>query len=352
MKGPTIRDVARVAGVSVATVSRVLNGSAPVHQETRARILLAARELRFAPHGAARSLSSRRSHAVGAVLPDLHGEFFSELLRGIDQTAQRHGRHLVVSSSHHDRAGMHAALRAMHGRVDGLVVMAPDIDGDALAELLAHERLPVVLLNCADVTPAAGAPVRALAVDNFGGAHAMTAHLLALGHRDVAFVDGPARNADAGDRRRGYREARRAAGLPPDPTLEARGDFTEESGWRAARALLGRTPRPTAVFAANDAMAVGALGALHEAGLDVPRDTSVVGFDDIPVARYVAPALTTVRVAVDALGARAVDRLLGLMEGRPPPDDGTAPPDGLPPPREVQPAELVVRRSCAPPRPG
>lgn len=311
----TIRDVARRAGVSVATVSRVMNASAPVRDATRRRILEAASELRFTPNASARSLSTRRTAALGVVLPDLHGEFFSELLRGIDRTAQRHQRHLLVSSSHHDGDGIAPALRAMHGRVDGLIVMAPDVPASTLADALPH-GIATVMLNCAAGAGGADSPhsrVEALVVDNFGGAVAMVRHLASIGHRRIAFIAGAAHNEDARQRRRGYVAAMGELGLDAPLTYQPRGDFTEEGGSRATLLLLAEQPMPTAIFAANDMMALGALLTLRERGIRVPEEVAVVGFDNIPTARYVTPPLTTVAVDADALGERAAMLLLANM---------------------------------------
>ena len=328
----TIKDVARLAGVSVATVSRVLNASAPVRDETRARVLEIARELRFAPNGAARTLSRRRSGALGVILPDLHGEFFSELLRGIDQEAQRAGHSLLVSSSHHDSHGVSVAVRTMRGRVDGLLVMAPDVEGAALDAALP-DGLPVVLLNRAP-----GVTAASVMVDNFGGARAMTNHLLALGHRRIGFVAGAADNADSDERELGYRAALDEAGVPFDADLYVRGDFTEDGGWRGARELLARPEPPSVIFAANDAMAVGVLSALREMDIAVPASVAVVGFDDIPIARFLNPPLTTVRVGIAALGERAAALLLRDVAERPPPRRV--------PRRDILPTVVVVRASC------
>ncbi len=335
----TIRDVARMAGVSVATVSRVLNASAVVHPDTRARVLAAASALQFAPNAAARSLSSRRTHALGVVLPDLYGEFFSELLRGMDQTAQARGHHLLVSSSHHEAEGLAAAMRAMRGRVDGIIVMAPEIGPEALAQVLP-DGLPIVAINAT----APQANVHSVLVDNFGGARAMTRHLATLGHRRIGFVAGAARNADAAERERGYRAGLKEARLRYDPTLRVRGDFTEEGGFASARVLLALADSPTAIFAANDAMAVGVLSAVRTAGIAVPGAIAVVGFDDIPIARFLSPPLTTIRVGIAELGARATELLLGAL----------AEPGTVPQRREMQPTRLAVRDSCRPapgPRP-
>ncbi|PZP32011.1 MAG: LacI family transcriptional regulator [Roseateles depolymerans] len=331
----TIKDVARVAGVSVATVSRALNGVGNVLPDTRQRIVEVARELRYSPSGAARSLITRRTDTVGALLPDLHGEFFSELIRGIDQAARARGLHLLLSSSHGDADEAAAALRAMNGRVDGLLVMSPHADADFLAHNLPP-TLPAVLLNAG----VAGAGQRAFAVDNFGGARAMTAHLASRGHGRIAFLGGPAANFEARERERGYR-----AGLPAgaQPWL-LEGDFSEAAGERAARQLLALPPaqRPDAVFAANDIMAIGLLGTLQAAGLRVPEDIALAGFDDIPISRYISPPLTTVHVPIATLGNDALEALVAALDGSAapvPPDSGAT----------LMSVQLVVRRSCGAP---
>jgi LacI family transcriptional regulator len=326
----TIRDVAREAGVSVATVSRVLNNSGPVRDQTRVRITEVARRLHYTPNSAARSLSTRQTHTVGVVLPDLHGEFFSEVIRGIDQVVQAEGWHLLVSSSHAARSAVEAALQAMRGRVDGLLVMSPDLELATLSTNLP-ERLPVVLMNCG----AGGGAYDSLNIDNYSGAHAMITYLVGLGHRRIALLEGPERNQDARERLRGALAALADAGIGCGDRF--RGDFSEESGHAAALRLLDCARRPTALFAANDSMAIGALSALRERGVEVPSDISVAGFDDIPIARFVSPQLTTVRVSIPALGERATKRLFEVMRR------------GEPQQRvqELLPTELVVRSSCA-----
>jgi LacI family transcriptional regulator len=305
----TIKDVARFAGVSVATVSRVLNGSGPVADETRTRIHRVARELRFIPNGAARSLSTRRTGTLGVVLPDLHREFFSEVIRGLVQAARGRGFHLLLSSSHDHRDDVEAALRVMRGRVDGLVVLSPHVDAGVLAANLP-DSVPAVLLN----SPVESGDFDTLRVDTFGGAREMVAHLAGHGHRRIAIVTGPRQNHDAAERLRGYRAAVAAAGIAGD-SLEVEGDFTEEAGYRAARALLAADPRPTAVYAANDSMAIGLISALRQAGVSVPRDMAVAGFDDIPICRFLTPPLSSVRVAVAELAARAMVQLVCAVEG-------------------------------------
>jgi LacI family transcriptional regulator len=326
----TIKDVAKQAKVSVASVSRAINGSGGISSTTRERILRAARKLRYTPHGAARSLITRRTHTVGVLLPDMHGEFFSELIRGIDRAARARGLHLLVSSSHGDATEAAAALRAMHGRVDGLLVMSPHADAEFLEANLPHGA-PLVLMN----THAPGAEHPSFTVDNFGGAYAMIKHLVGRGHPRIAMIAGPAANYEASERLRGYREAL-AELLPDAEELVLHGDFTEESGWRAARQLLALAARPAAVFAANDMMAIGCLAALREAGIAVPKDIAVTGYDDIPIARYVAPPLTTVRVRIAELGALALERLALALEN---PEKASTATQHLR-------TELVIRGSC------
>lgn len=328
---PTIKDVAREAGVSVATVSRVMNDSGPVSEETRRRIREVATRMRFAPNVAARSLITARTMTLGVLLPDLYGEFFSEVIRGIDQASRRRGYHLLVSSSHADRQETEAALLAMRGRVDGLIIMSPDLDARALVENLP-DRLPLVLMN----STLEGDGFDSLRIENYQGASAVMRHLLARGHRRIAIIKGAPRNHDAAERLRGYRAALKRAGIERDPRWEIAGDFTDESGYRAVDVLLQLDPRPTALFAANDAMAIGAMSALREAGIDVPGAMSVVGFDDIPVARYVTPALSSVRVPIGALGERATEMLLEAVVEK----------QRRVRRRETLPTELVVRDSC------
>lgn len=325
----TIHDVAARAGVSVATVSRVLNGKELVREETSRQVLAVAKSLRYVPNVAARSLSIRRSQTIGIVLPDVHGEFFSEVIRGIDVAARRAGYHILVSGSHSDAGEMLEVLETMHGRVDGLVIMAPDVALASLREPLAPD-LPLVLLNSRNGS------LDSITIDNFGGARTMMRHLAELGHARIAFIKGPAQNGDARDRLRGYRHAMRGLGS----AFEFDGDFTEESGYEAAKLIAKRRPRPTAIFAANDSMAIGALSALTDLGVDVPRAMSVAGFDDIPIARYVAPPLTTIRVDIAELGRRAFALLLGALGA-----EGKATHR-----QECIGTTLVVRKSSASPR--
>lgn len=326
----TIKDVAKASGLSVATISRVLNGKEVVREETRERVLDAARRLRWAPHVGARSLTTRTTHTVGILLPDIYGEFFSEVIRGLDSAARRNGYHVIVSGAHNETRDTEEALRAMRGRVDGLIVMSPHVDTRVLATHLP-ESVPVVLLNGAP-----DAPFASIDVDNYGGALAMTRHLLALGHRRIAFVTGPAGNRDADERLRGYRDALSRSREEGVGGRVLAGDFGEEAGFRAGRAVASLDPRPTAVFCANDAMAIACLAALRGEGIAVPEAVALAGFDDIPIARFMSPPLTTVHVSIARLGERAMETLLSAIAARTRPE----------PRHEPFPASLVVRGSC------
>lgn len=305
----TIKDVAREAGVSTATVSRVFNDSDIVSAGTQRQVREVATRLKYWPNAVARSLITHRTHTIGVLLPELHGEFFSSVIRGIDLASRREGLHLLVSSSHADTRELIMALRSMRGRIDGLIVMAPDVDAPA-AILESAGDIPIVLLDPrADVNG-----YDTIAIANFEGARAVVGHLIGLGHRRIATISGPQRNVDARERLGGYRAALREGGLELLPALEIAGDFRERSGYRAIAELLRLEPRPTAVFVGNDYMAVGVLRALNEAGVRVPQDLAVVGFDDIEIARYLHPPLTTVRVKTFHLGERAVRLLLRSTE--------------------------------------
>jgi LacI family transcriptional regulator len=312
----------------------VLNGHAAVTPETRERIQRVATELRFTPSSAARSLITRRTHTVGALLPDLHGEFFSELIRGIDLIARERGLHLLVSSYHGEPEEQRLAVRRMPGRVDGLLLMSPSLGtGSEDAADMLPGALPAVLMNCAERI----ADAQVLNVDNYGGARAMTRHLLDSGHRRIAFIAGPDDNFDARERLRGYRDELHERSPQTLPRVLP-GDFDEASGYRAGQALL-QGERPDVVFAANDMMALGCLFAFTHAGLRVPDDIALAGFDDVPMARYVHPALTTMRVDIAGFGARAMQLLLAALEPQTAGADAPLSSDIAP--------QLIVRASSA-----
>jgi LacI family transcriptional regulator len=329
----TIRDVARAAGVSIATVSRVLNDAARVTDETRDRVRTVVDRLGYSPHGGARSLITRRTRTLGVLLPELSGEFFSEFLRGIDETAKRQGFLTLVTSARREANEIAAAVSNMRGRVDGFLAVSPSVAARAtLAEVA--ERYPTVLVGAgSDVGEFA-----ALSVNNFQGAASMMKHLLTVGHRRIAFIRGPVGQVDAGERLHAVREV---ANFYEQCTLiELLGEFRFETAYDVVTELLATTTkdtRPDAIFCANDTMAIGALAAIRDAGLRVPDDIALAGFDELPVTRFLSPPLTTVRMPIFQLGERAAMRLIDTLRS------GET---QVPPHHEVLPAEVVIRGSC------
>jgi LacI family transcriptional regulator len=326
MPDATIRDVARRAQVSVASVSRALNGLDNVSDKTRARVADAVRELGYVPHAGARSLSLARSNAIGVVLPDLHGEFFSEMVRGIDRGASRRGYLLLLSNLHAGSEQSTSALRAMRGRVDGLIVMAPHVGEEELARSLP-DGIPAVLVN----TRGENGEHAAIHLDNAAGVRAVVDHLVGGGRKRLVHIAGPADNVDAQERAEAFRKACSARGAE---CAIIRGDFTEESGVELMTSLLASGKIFDAIFAANDNMAIGAMQALSAAGIRVPHEVAVAGFDDIPLAKHLG--LTTVRVRIAELGERAFERMITILA------------DGNIGGNELHAPELIIRSTTDP----
>jgi LacI family transcriptional regulator len=326
----TIRDVAREAGVSVASASRALNDRDNVTPATRDRVRAAAQRLAYVPHTGARNLTRQKTDSIGVVLPDLFGEFFSELIRGIDRVAYAHGLQLFLSNMHGNPHEATSAVRAMRGRVDGLLVMTPDDQQRHLFDALSP-GFPAVLLNCHDQI----AGLASVGIDNEGGARAMTQFLIARGYRRIAFVSGPRKNRDSAARQAGFAAALVASTGERNPLIIA-GDFSEASGAEAARLLIaGRMP-VDAIFCANDMMAVGCCGVLADAGIAVGEEIGVAGFDDIPIAHYTAPSLTTMNARIAELGAAAAEKLIQLIADPESPRDAT-----------ILAPQLIARQSTA-----
>jgi DNA-binding LacI/PurR family transcriptional regulator len=301
-------DVAQLAGVSHQTVSRVLHDSPHVRAETRARVLAAMRALDYRPNSAARTLVTGRTRTLGVISFDttLYGP--ASTLLGIERAAHDEGYFVsIISLRSLDRSSVLSAIERLRGQgVDGIVVIAPqESAANALVDLPAG--LPVV---AAEAGPGGSIPV--VTVDHFAGAAAATTHLLGLGHRNIAHIAGPEDWPEAQERAAGWRSTLEAAGADAAPALV--GDWSARSGYELGRRLC-KNRRLTALFVANDQMALGALLAFHEAGLSIPRDYSIVGFDDIPEAAYFTPPLTTVRQDFNEVGRRSLHVLLGEVHG-------------------------------------
>jgi LacI family transcriptional regulator len=339
----SIRELAHRSGVSVATVSRVLNGYPDVREETRQRVLELARELDYAPSAAARTLVTKRSHVIGVLLdtgaghPDIHHPFFQEVLVGLKHGVGASGFDLLLFATDHPGNGFESPSvlrRAKHHRVDGVVLMGVD-PHDAEVQKLVRSRIPCVAVDLDLVGPRTGYVMSR----NVDGARAAVRHLYELGHRRIATIAGPTTTRPGVDRLLGYREEAEQLGLATPEGYEQEGDFYSESGYAAMQALLGLPEPPTGVFAASDLMALGAIRAAQERGVSVPADLSVVGFDDIQLARLAHPSLTTLRQDKTGLGLAAADFLVRMLER---PDTS--------PSVHALPVELVVRESTAPPR--
>jgi LacI family transcriptional regulator len=329
-----IKDIARQLGVSAATVSRALNDKPGVGTDTRRRVLQAAADLEFAPNAAARSLHRGHTGIAAFVvreheMPFSSDPFYFAIVRGMERALAEEGHHLMLTILRgRDGEGTSGLRVVRERRADGLVLAGPDID-PALVISAAQYGLPVVLVdNALDRTP-----IDAVLCDNFEGARSATDHLISHGHTRVAFAGGPPHWFSTRERQAGYEHAMREAQLQPVIVHEAA--TTAATGAAAGQELLTRTPRPTAVFAVNDAMALGVIRAARGAGLRVPQDLAVAGFDDIAMAEMSDPPLTTVHVDKELMGRVAARQLLELIKsGR-----RTAT-------RTVVATALVVRASC------
>ncbi len=303
----TITDVAREAGVSAATVSRVLNGRHHGDPATRDRVQHTALALGYLPHGGARSLVTRRTGALGVLLPNLFGEFWVEFLRGIDDCSRDAGIHLLATSTHADPVQLRNAAAAMRGRVDGYLIVAPGNRADDVITALA-DTLPVVVVGL----DARACGAASLMIDNTAGAAAVAEHALSMGFRHLAMITGPESNDDAVARRDAFRAVIAKAGDAVTIT-EFVGDFSQDSGWSAAHTMLAHPRRFDFCFACNDSMAIGAMSAFRDAGIRVPESLAIAGFDDVPMARFLTPALTTVHVPIEEFGRRAIRMLIGSV---------------------------------------
>jgi LacI family transcriptional regulator len=301
-----LKDVAEAAGVDASVVSRILSGDGElsVRPETRRRVLETAARLSYRPNRAARTLKTARTMAIGMIVPELDNVAYATIARGADQQASKAGYALLVATgSVRDR------LAALEGRIDGLLVGVATSETLQIGEL--GGGLPTILVNRRE---ALGIP--SVTVDDEQGASLAVAHLVALGHRRIGHVAGP-QNSDTGRRRlHGYRAELEARSLEFRDEWVAEASYDEAGGQMAAERLLALRPRPTALFVANVRAAIGAMAAARRLGLRIPADLSIIGFHDAPVAAYLDPPLTTIRMPLREMGGQAVDSLLGLLDGR------------------------------------
>lgn len=323
----TLLDVAREAGVSPSTVSRILNGTATVSAVKRKAVEDAIKKMGFEPNPLAQSLKSGRSMTVGIVVQDISSPFFSEILRGVDDGLNSTGYASVIVSGHWNASEETARIKLLLARkVDGLILLSGRIEDKAVLQF-ATQR-PIVATGRSLKSPTA----IGFKLDNQNGAYQAVRHLIELGHRRIAFVTGPSNNTDANERLTGYKQALESADIPFEPGLVVEGDFHEASGLMAVNRLFDTQQQFSAIFAGNDLIAYGVRLSLYRKGIRVPEDISLIGFDDLPGSLYTTPPLTTIRQPLYDMGLIATTALLGLIGGKPVDV-------------ELPPVELVVRET-------
>lgn len=331
----TMKQVAERAGVSTSTVSHVINNTRVVSDEVRERVLSIIAEMRYIPSAVARSLKNDRTGTIGMMVPNNSNPYFAELIQGIEDAAFKVGYNVILCNAYDDPKKQAAYLRVlMEKRIDGLILVASGAD-EELSALLRHQPIPMVLVD----REVAGVDADYIESDHERGSYLATKYLLELGHRDIGCVSGPIDLPPSRNRVVGYLRALKEAGVRFRLDLLVRSDFTSEGGYAAFRQLLSLKRPPTAIFASNDLMAIGGLSAASEMQVQVPAQLSVVGYDDIALASFTTPRLTTVVQPKYEMGQRItnvlIDRIMGTT---------------LPPQHVQMETRLEVRQSTAPPR--
>ena len=331
---PTIRDIAAHAGVSITTVSRVLNDRPDVAQETREAVLDVIRELDFAPSRTTRPAQSGRTGLIGVTIPMVLGDYFAQLITGITEALYERDMQVVLCPTfHHKEREITLVNQLLEGRIDGAILVLPE---ESSEDLLLLKRKGFSFVIADEAYPLEG-NFPLVAAANMTGAIEATEHLLGLGHRRIGLIKGIPGFVATEDRASGYRAALSAAGIPPDPSLEVYGDFRTLEGRVAAAQLLDGPERPTAIFACNDEMAVAVLQEARARRIRIPEDHSVVGFDDTTVSQIAIPAITTVHQPLEEVGRMSVNLLARIMDEPP-----------LHPVRLEVGTRLVVRESTGP----
>lgn len=307
----TIKDVARVAGVSIATVSRILNGSAGVSEELAVRVAEAVDVLEYRPNALARALKERKSRSMGLVIPDIENPFFPALVRGVEDAARQHGYAVILCNSDGDPVEEDRYIQFLFSKqVDGILFIG-GAESEGNLDLLAALPIPVVTLD----RRSTAVKLSAVVCDNYQGAILAVEHLIKTDRKKIAFIGGPVNSSSAIDRRRGFFDTHNRFGLPVNERLVYTGNYSFDNGYKITKALIESTEAFDAIFAANDMMAVGAIEALIENGIGVPENVAVAGFDDIRMAGWYKPALTTVRQPVYEMGQAAVTMLIKQISG-------------------------------------
>jgi LacI family transcriptional regulator len=308
----TIHDVARHAGVSPMTVSRVINSETNVREETRAKVAASIKTLRISPNPAARNLASAASIHIGILYANSTAAYLSELLLGVLEQSSLSSCQLVLEQCENLESERKAVQRLIAGHVDGVILPAPLCDSEDALKTVVSAGIPAVLVTSG--RPAPG--FSAVSINDFEAAREMTRHLLALGHRRIAFINGHPGHTASGQRFRGFMEGMTEAGVEVSADQVAQGFFTYRSGLEAAEKLLGNGFNPTAVFACNDDMAAATIAVAHRKGLDVPGDIAIAGFDDTPLATMIWPELTTVHRPIADMAREAVRLLIEQVRAK------------------------------------
>ena len=307
---PTVKEIAKKANVSIATVSRALNNDEKVKEDTRKLILSVAEELNYKPNIFARNFVKKKSNIIGLILPDISDEFFSEIIRGVDLISYSHGYYTTVASSHDNRSIEETISTVIgSGLVGGIILLVPKLTDEILNALKIRD-LPVVLISGDNGLK----KFSSISINNYQGAYDMVEFLLAKGYKEIAFIEGPAKNNDAFLRKQGFLKACEDNGIKIDNSWIVTGDFTKSGGRKACRKLLKLKNKPKAIFASNDMMALGCYEIISQNDLRVPDDFAVVGFDDIRISRYLTPPLTTVKVQIPQIGQNAAKLIIKEME--------------------------------------
>ena len=312
MVSPTSHDVAKKAGVSVATVSRVLNGSPLVTESARHKVLRAVKVLNYQPNRAAQRLRAGRSHVIGLIISDIQNPFFTSIVRGIEDVAHQHDYSLVLCNSDEDPEKEKLYINVMRSEEVAGVILASASEANPQVDDLIAYNIPVVAID----RQIDNRQIDSVLAANINGARAATNHLIQLGHRCIGFVGLPLTRTPGKERYEGYRRALREHNLPVSHDFVCIADAKQQGGYESARDILTQQPCVTALFVANNLMTLGALDAIRERGLKIPDDISIIGFDDMPWANLLQPPLTAIAQPTYELGKRAAEMLLGRLKER------------------------------------
>jgi DNA-binding LacI/PurR family transcriptional regulator len=330
---PTIKQIASRANVSIATVSRALNNDCRVTDETRKKVLNISKELNYKPNLVARNFVKKTSYTIGLVLPEISDEFFTDIIRGVDEITYKNGFFTMVASSHKQRTLADSITAFLNSRLVGGVILLLSNYTDEIKNILHQSKIPVVLIgggknDCEFDT---------VAIDNYQGAFNATEYFIKQkGLTKIAHITGPKENDDASLRKEGFLDACKKNGVDINKIFIVEGDFTRDAGYKGFIKLYEQSNKPEAIFAANDMMALGCYDAASFLGLKIPDDIALIGFDDIFVSQYLNPSLTTVRVQIEEVGRTAANLLVDKLKGT----------NGHAHPVVKIPAELIIRNSC------